>query len=218
MPEAIDTVTPEVPETVAPEVNGTESADAGATVTPVVTETPVPDPAEVERLQKELNKAQQEINLRRNQQKELETAQATAERERIAKESDAEVRASFYQKQLEEREALDATREEERVAAEQQKEVDTFRDKIISEYPQSVQDLAKTLGTNWDDAADYPGAEAQLRAKLDAIKAIVPSTPDEGPEIHPNNPSSDPGLTEIDKLKNLSAKELRKLLPIASDR
>jgi uncharacterized protein (DUF1800 family) len=218
MPEANDTESVVESETLAPEVNGTDVDES--TATPATQREEVDYKALAEAKEKELNQARMELNQRRNKEKELEAAQAKAARERIEKESDAAVQAEFYRKQLEEREAADAQREADAEAERQAREVDEFRDKIIADYPPSVQDLAKKLGTNWDDASTFDIAETQLRSKLDLLKAsvVAPEAEEEAPEINSNNPRPEADLTEIEKLGRLSAKEMRKLLPVAAPR
>jgi rRNA maturation endonuclease Nob1 len=213
MPETDDTVVtePVVTETPAPEVNGTE-VDASTTTDEPTGEperVDTPDPAEVERLRKENQKLQMEINQRRNKEKELETARERAEREALEKEGKWQELAEKLQAEKEAQAQAERQRE-------QQKEVDEFRDKIIADYPTEVQDLAKKLGTNWDDAADYGTAETQLRSKLEVLKeAVVTSTGEDAPQIHSNNPAPSRELTELDKLRQMSAAEMRKVLPIA---
>lgn len=187
MPEAIDTVTADeaVTETEALEVNGTtveESTEAEAIETKdevEQTETKA-EPDELEKLRKELNKAQMEINQRRNKEKELDEARNKAEIKALEDEG------KF--KELAEKYAQDA---ETRATAERQKEAEDFRSKIFDEYGAEVADKAKKLGLYWDDAPDFETAGAQLRAKLDVLKGDTAiSTPKDDTEIHPNNPSS----------------------------
>lgn len=157
--------------------------------------------------QAELNKARQELNLRRNNEKK-------AELERLAAEGKDKERADALQAQLDE---ITAKQE----AADREKEASDFRSKILDQYPESVKAIAEELSLWWDNPNDLVEAETQLKTKLDALKSRVgdgPVTDEAAPTVHANNPSVDTGETELKKLASMKADEMRKVLPIADPR
>lgn len=196
MPEANDTVIPETTETDALEVNGTEvdeSTGAAANESGASeTETKAPTPEEVEELRKELNKAQMEINQRRNKEKELEEAKKAAELEALEKEGKFQEIAESLKQELAER-----TAQAERDKAE------SFRNGIIDSYGPEVAEKARALNLYWDEAPDYTVAETQLRAKLDILKSVTPTSTakEETPQIDANNPMSTEMGPDFDSLQ-----------------
>lgn len=199
--------TTEAPATGSTSAVEPESMEEGKTPEPISRE-------EYEKLQKEFQKLEMERNNLRNKQEE-ERRKALEEQgnwEQIAKEREEEL-----QRIREEQEAQEA-----RNAAEQ------LRKKFIDEYPdEAVRKAAKALieknPTNlaWGDVETEDQARAAVTAQLDALKetmGILSSEQDDQPDIDSNNPMPSSGDPEIDKLRNMSADELRKVLPIAEDR
>lgn len=207
MPEANDTVVtePVATETEASLVNGTDVDESTASDTPVEQVEQDKDwKAEAERLAREQNKLQQELNLRRNKEKELE---------RKALEETGQFKEA-YEKLLAEREEEERVREQERLV----QEAEAARDEVLKDYDEEVARVAKELNIWWDEAQDYEGAKESLRAKLDKIKAVRPTAPVEEEDdtvIHPNNPVLGPEKTELERLSKLTAAEMRELLPKA---
>lgn len=165
--------------------------------------------AKADELEKELQKRDMELNQRRNNEKK-------AELERLAAEGKDKERADALQAEL------DEIREKQE-AADRAKEAEDFRKNILKGFSQEVREAADDLGLTWDDASTYEEAETQLKAKLDKLSARMGSKqtqeeePD-APEIHANNPAGEPSKTEIDRLRTMSAAEMRKALPIAPSR
>lgn len=210
MSELEDTVAEEVTETEQAQVDGTASQSVSADPS-VETEEEKVDREAYEQLQKELNKTRQELNLRRNKEKEFEA-------EKLKETGQYKELAEKLQSELDEIKA----KEEE---AERQSEAEDFRKSILDQYPKQVKEIAQDLNLWWDDPQNFEEAEAQLKTKLDALTtrvgAQVPDvTQDEDiPEISSNNSATAPGeLSEIDQLKKYSAKELEKILPRADAR
>lgn len=204
MPEAKDTATEEVAETEASQVTGTEVDES--TVVPEAEEAQDKvDKAEYEAKLKEINKLQQELNLRRNKEKELELKNL----EETGKYKDA------YEKLK----AEEAIREEEAAKAAQEKEVKDIRDGVLKEFPE-VADVAEKLDVWWDPTVEnYEDAKVSLREKLETLQQkLSPKQEENQPEIDGNNPVTRYGDEELDKLFSLSAEEMRKQLPKADPR
>lgn len=192
---------------------GKEVADADQVVTDKADTTPeTVSKSEYEKLQAELNKDRQEKNMLRNKVKRLEG--------KVLETDDLESIKEAYADLLK--------KEEEREAAEKEKserqEAEDFRNKVISEYPESVQKAAKKLiekNTNnliWEDATDWNDARSQLTNQLDALKealGVDDKEDEDDTQVHPNNPKN----AKADKpLSEMSAAEMRKYLPVADSR
>lgn len=205
MPEAEATVTPEVTETIAPEVNGTEVDASTETPTTEEVKTEVAetvDKAEYERLKKEYDKSQQEINLRRNKE-------AQIKREALEEAGKIEEAYEALKAELAAKEALS---EKER----EQKELEDLKESVFKEFPDEIAKLGKSLNVTWDSAQTFDEAKEQVRAKLTALQgALKPAEVEEDVEIHANNP-----LGEVNgkPFESLSLEEMRKVLPKADSR
>lgn len=194
MPEGNDTVTPaEKPvatETEPSKVTGTAVDEP--TQDPAANEvTDQVDKTALEQLQKELNQAKQELNLRRNKEKELEA-------KRLEESGEYKELADKYKQELDDRTAKDEE-------IQRQKEAEDFRNKILSEYPQEVREAANELGLYWDNPENLEDAEAQLKEKVDKLASRISANPNKNdepaPEVHANNPAPhDPPNPDRQKL------------------
>lgn len=192
----------------ASEIEGPESIEEGVKPDAISAE-------EYAKLQKRLQQTEMERNNLRNKQEaeRLKALEEQGEWEKIAKEN---------------QEKLDAI-EAEREAAESVKEATALREKIISEYPnEAVRKAAKALiernpsNIAWGDVGSEEEAKSSIFTQLDALQESMglstESDSDEGYEVSANNPSTGLGNPELDKLKSMSADDLRKILPIADTR
>ena len=207
MSEEKDTVAEEVTETESPQIDGTASQSESADPS-VETEEEKVDREAYEQLQKELNKTRQELNLRRNKEKELEA-------EKLKETGQYKELAEKLQSELNEIKAKDEE-------AQRQKEAEEFRKSILDQYPNQVKEIAQDLNLWWDDPQNFEEAEAQLKTKLDALANRVgaqaqETQEEEEPQISSNNPAPRE-QSEIDQLKQYSAEELAKILPRADSR
>lgn len=171
----------------------------------------VVDKAEYEALRKEMDKLSQERNMLRNRTKALEGKVLETDDLAAIKEAYAELA-----KEKQEREEAEA-REAER------KEAESFRDKVIAEYPKEVQEAAKKLieknknNLIWENATSWEDARRQLVPQLEALKEVVSiKTEEDGTVIHPNNPGMVDDGTK--KFEDLTIEEMRKVLPRAESR
>ena len=140
--------------------------------TPVVN---APDPAELERLQKEQDKK----DLRIRQLENEAAARDKAEETRKAKELESkEEFKTLYEQEKAAKEELAAERE----AAEHLKNVNELAAGVLKDYTDEVEELAKDLGLNLAD--DSEEAVSDFKAKLDAVAKRVPVS-----KVTPNNPS-----------------------------
>lgn len=195
MPSANDTV--DTTETDATVVTGTDvDASTGtddATDADQVdqTQTTAPTPEEIEALRKENNKLQMEINQRRNKEKEAEDARKAAELAKLETEGKYEDLAKSL------KDELDA-----RTAADERKKAEDFRNGILDSYGPEVAEKARALNLYWDEAPDYPTAEAQFRAKLDILKSVTATSTAQvaTPQIDANNPMSTEMGPDFDSL------------------
>lgn len=212
MSETQDTVAEPVTETEVLHDNGTATASEEAAASDVkeTKEESVAREA-YEQLQKELNQTKQELNLRRNKEKELEA-------KRLEESGEYKTLADQYKQELDE---IRASQEK----AEQERESKEFRSEILKQYPEAVQEIANDLDLWWDTPGTAEEAKEQLATKLDKIAAKVgaPKTtveaPEDAPEVLANNPSTSPVEdTELDRLKKMSLDDLKKILPKAESR
>lgn len=211
----------EVNDTVAEPVTETEpSVDNGTVDEPIVEQTSevteeqtgIDKAAYEEALhkaseaEKELNKARQELNLRRNQE----------EKAKLDGLSDKE-RADALQERLD---AIDAEKAEQT----KQQEAEEFRKEILGRFAKEVQEAAADINLWWDNPQTLDEAEQQLTAKAEKLAARIgaPKSTDgeeeSGPEIHANNPAMDASPSELERLQGMGWKEMRKILPKADSR
>jgi len=178
----------------------------------------------------------------------LEELEAQLEQERKERQKIEMERNQLKNKQEEERKARleeegkykelaeEAQAELERLRAEKQQEEDIaaankLRDSIISEYPnEAVKKVAKAMieenpyNLVWGQVETEEQAKAELNKQLDKIGQALGQeqgaepVEEEQPFVHPNNPASDGGELTIDKMRNMSADELKKILPRADAR
>lgn len=219
MPEVTDTT--EKVETVAPVVNGTDTPDGAATATPEVT-AGTQTPKEVEEARKERDQARMRANQLENEIKAAKEAADAAEAARLKEAGKYEELAEKLQREKEEREAAEAKKLADQQAADEEaartKRADDLRQSVLDKFPKNVQEMANKLDLWWGNATTEADAQAQLESKLQALQTTLPVVEDPEPEIHGNNGLGEPELTEIDKLKSLSAAEMRKILPVAPGR
>lgn len=158
-------------------------------------------------LKKELDQARMELNQKRNA---LEAVEKQKEEARLAELSEVE--------RL--REEL-AQRDEEKA----QQEALALRDRFINEYPdEKAREAARKLvaenpsNLSWGDVQTEDDAKAAIHRQMDAIKAVV-STSEAEQEgdytVHSNNPAARIG---DQKLENLTAAQMREVLPVADPR
>lgn len=171
---------------------------------------------EYDKLQKELKKLEMERNHLRNKQEE--------ERRKQLEESNE------FKTLYEETQAKLAEIEAEKEAEQTRKAAEDLRESFINDYPdEAVRKAAKALiernpsNIAWGDVESEEQAKAQIFEQLDALKETLgvlntEQSDEDYPEIHANNPATDQPNREIDKLKSMSADELRKILPIGDTR
>jgi hypothetical protein len=193
----------------APEVIG--NPEPASTPEPQGEITPEPttvDKAEFDRLQKEHQKLQMELNQNRNK---LTAAEKAAEESRLAKLSEDERIREERDNALRRLEELEQQKEFE----EQQVNARKFREQVIGEYPEAVQKAAKALldknptALAWaasDDGVTEEQARQELKDQLDTLASFVgvgePTAPGEKPKINANNPGdAKADLSGLDKLK-----------------
>ena len=158
-------------------------------------------------LKKELDQARMELNQKRNA---LEAVEKQKEEARLAELSEVE--------RL--REEL-AQRDEEKA----QQEALALRDRFINEYPdEKAREAARKLvaenpsNLSWGDVQTEDDAKAAIHRQMDAIKAVVGSSEPEQEgdyQVHSNNPAERIGDRQIE---NLTAAQMREVLPIADPR
>lgn len=204
------------PETVTPTENeDTQSqgiTESQATDSSSVVESESTAPAAVSeetldaaQLKKELDQARMELNQKRNA---LEAVEKQKEEARLAELSEVE--------RL--REEL-AQRDEDTA----QREALALRDRFINEYPdEKAREAARKLvaenpsNLSWGDVQTEDEAKAAIFRQMDAFKG--PEVQDEqesGYQVHSNNPAERIGDRQ---LENLSAAQMREVLPIADAR
>lgn len=164
------------------------------------TKTDSPDPAEVERLRKEIQKIEMERNMLRNKQQEEEV-------ERL---KEAENYKELYEKTQSELQEIQSQTEAQKAADEARK----FRDEVINSYPDvRTQEVAKKLlaknesAIAWGDVETFDDARAQLIEQLDTIKETV-STDQPDPVVSGNNPApmSPASLSREEAVQEAAAK------------
>ena len=171
-----ETVTPEAP-----------SNNATPTATPVVNAV---DPAEFERLKKEAEQATLRANQLANQLKAKEEAEAASKAKQL--EENQQFKELWEKSEAEKQALLDKQAEEQRKA-----ELANQTSTVLSSYSPTVQELARTAGLTLSDDSDE--AQAELKAKLDAFAAKVPSA-----RVEPNNPApSAPGTPDRESALNV---------------
>lgn len=203
--------TTEAPATGSPELDESES-----TVEPTVS---------VEELQRQIEterKERQKIEMERNQ---LKNKQEEERKKALEDQGN-------WKQIAEEREAeLEAIRAEAE-AKEQLDEANKLRDTIIKKYPnETVRKAAQALvdanpyNLVWgSDVQTEDQATEQINAQLDRMASSLGVTQDQTedtdnePTVQPNNPASDGGEVTLDKLKNMTAEEMKKFLPTADPR
>lgn len=158
-------------------------------------------------LKKELDQARMELNQKRNA---LEAVEKQKEDARLAELSEVE--------RL--REEL-AQRDEEKA----QQEALALRDRFINEYPdEKAREAARKLvaenpsNLSWGDVQTEDDAKAAIHRQMDAIKAVVSTSEPEQEgdyQVHSNNPAERIGDRQIE---NLTAAQMREVLPIADPR
>ncbi len=202
--------------TEAPATGSLDVDESESTVTPTVSTEELMAQLESER--KERQKIEMERNQLKNKQEE--------DRKKQLEESN-EFRTLYEESQAELEKIQTETEAQKNL-----EEANKLRDKIINEYPnETVRKAAKAaieqnpFNFVWsDDVATEEEAKSQLFKQLDSMSSVFGETPtsdttEEEPYVHPNNPSSqetgDPGL---DKLKQMSAEEMKKFLPRADAR
>lgn len=158
-------------------------------------------------LKKELDQARMELNQKRNA---LEAVEKQKEEARLAELSEVE--------RL--REEL-AQRDEEKA----QQEALALRDRFINEYPdEKAREAARKLvaenpsNLSWGDVQTEDDAKAAIHRQMDAIKAVVSTSEAEQEgdyQVHSNNPAERIGDRQIE---NLTAAQMREVLPIADPR
>lgn len=174
--------------------------------------------AQIETERKERQKIEMERNQLKNKQEE-ERKKALEEQgnwKQIAEEKEAE---------------LEALRQADEFEKNQQV-VKELRDSIIDKYPnETVRKAAKALveadpyNLVWrEDVETEQEAANQINAQLDKLATTLgvqdenPNQTEDEPYVHPNNPISDGGDVTLEKLKNMSSKEMKKFLPTAEPR
>lgn len=207
------------PETVTPTENEDLQAqgitESQATDSSSVVESESTAPAAVSeetldaaQLKKELDQAKMELNQKRNALAEVEKQKEDA---RLAELSEVE--------RL--REEL-AQRDEEKA----QQEAIALRDRFINEYPdEKAREAARKLvaenpsNLSWGDVQTEDDAKAAIHRQMDAIKAVIGTSEPEEQEgdytVHSNNPAARIG---DQKLENLTAAQMREVLPVADPR
>ena len=159
-------------ETVTPgdsQTNGTPP-----TATPVANV----DTAEVERLRKEKEQADLRIRQLENERQARETADREAEAARLKQNEEYK---TLYEKSNAELERI----REESETKERQATLSTATSDVFKDYPQAVQDIAKTTGLSLSDDSEL--ARAALKEKLDSLQTVVGGTT---PQVTSSNPST----------------------------
>lgn len=203
MPEDQDTAASQAAETETSTVNGTPVEES--TTGPVAQEAQDKvDKAEYEKVQKELNKVNQELNLRRNREKEIE-------RETLEKAGDLQGVNETLKREIAE---LQAQRE----ADELKSLTESVRSKVLSEFSAQTQKLARDLNITWDGELTADEAGVQLRNKLTALESTIGGAKDTqgSPTVHANNPQTVDDVSFDPHTAPLA--ELEKLLPKADPR
>jgi hypothetical protein len=187
-------------ETVTPEPLSNEGNPTATT--PVVNAI---DPAEVERLKKELAQAQMQANQLTNKLTAKEQEEAAAKAKQLEEKEEFKTLYEQTQARLKEIEDRDA-------ANERSQHLTTETSTIFADYPETVVELAKTAGLGLTDDSD--AAKAALKEKLDSFKARVgTSSP-----ITSNNPEAPVQTTDTQSLVTRTNKSEGSPMAIASAR
>jgi chromosome segregation ATPase len=157
-------------ETVTPEAL---ENNANPVTTPAVNAT---DNAEVERLKKETEQKELRIRQLENEANARKKAEEEAEAKRLEEQNQYK---TLFEQEKAKREAIEAAQAEaERTAA-----LKAESDKLFSQYPEQVRDLALEAGMALTDT-DEQAVEA-FKAKLDKVSSLVKQ-----PKVTANNPGA----------------------------
>lgn len=208
------------------EPQGTTEAPATGSLDVDESESTVEPTVSVEELQAQIEterKERQKIEMERNQlkNKQEEDRKAALEEEgnwkQLAEEREAELEAMKQKAQ----------------ADEDFEKASSLRNSIINEYSnETVRNAAKALveanplNLAWGtDVQTEEEAREQLVAQLDKMASTLGVTQEDPgandndePYVHPNNQASDGGEVTLEKLKNMTAEEMKKFLPTAEPR
>lgn len=188
---------------------------------------PVEDEVSVEELKAQIEterKERQKIEMERNQ---LKNKQETDRKAALEEEGN-------WKQLAEEREAeLEAIKQKAQ-ADEDFEKASSLRNSIINEYSnETVRNAAKALveanplNLAWGaEVQTEEEAREQLVAQLDKMASTLgvvkeetqDTTETDEPYVHPNNQASDGGDITLEKLKNMTAEEMKKFLPTAEPR
>lgn len=204
---------------------GTTEAPATGSLDVDESESTVEPTVSVEELQAQIEterKERQKIEMERNQ---LKNKQEEERKKALEDQGN-------WKQIAEEREAeLEAIRAESE-AKKQLEEANSLRDSIIGKYPnETVRKAAQALveanpyNLVWgSDVETEDQAASEINAQLDKMASSLGVTQDQTedtdnePSVHPNNPASDGGEITLDKLKTMTAEEMKKFLPTAESR
>lgn len=167
-------------ETVTP---SSPSNDGNPTATPAVNAV---DPAEAERLRKELDQARLRANQLENEAKKRLDSDDAARKKQL--EEKEEFRTLYEQTQSRLKEMEDNQNAQERA-----KELEQASAGVLSTYSEQVQTLAKTVGLGLSEDSD--AARAVLKEKLDVIAGQVGGPT---PSVRSNNPAN-PAPDTVDR-------------------
>lgn len=190
------------------ESQATDSQSVEESESNVSEETNSEESLDAAKLKKELDQARMELNQKRNALAEVEKQKEEARLAELSEVERLREELARVEEEKAQREALD------------------LRNRFIDEYPdEKAREAAKKLvaenpaNLSWGDVQTEDDAKAAIHRQMDAIKAVLPSSEPEEQEggytVHPNNPSARLGDREIE---NLSAAQMREVLPIADPR
>jgi len=134
------------------------------------------DPAEVERLRKEAEQNRMRANQLENELKKKEEAEEEAKRKRLEEQEEWK---QIAEQERTKREALETERETEQ----RNKELNEATDKLFSDFPAEVVEIAKETGLSLNENSDE--AREALKSKLTKIQSKVSSET----KPTPNNPA-----------------------------
>lgn len=210
------------------EPQGTTEAPATGSLDVDESESTVEEPTvSVEELQAQIEterKERQKIEMERNQ---LKNKQEEDRKKALEEQGN-------WKQIAEEREAeLEAIRAKAEADANFEK-ANSLRNSIINEYSnETVRNAAKALvdanplNLAWgEDVQTEEEAREQLISQLDKMASTLGVDKEETqesietgePYVHPNNQASDGGEITLEKLKNMTAEEMKKFLPTAEPR
>jgi hypothetical protein len=116
-----------------------------------------------------------------NELKKIREAQEAEQRTKLEEKEEFKQLYESVNSQLEEMKNAQA-------AAERASEIKQATDSVLAEYPQNVQEVARTAGLSLDDDSD--AAKALLKSKLDAIKQQVGTPAPSANNPAPNTPQT----------------------------